>query len=78
MNTKETKTKLTLESFENTVTWESPHSDVNMEDLLSAFYGLCIAVTWMPQTVLEEMKAFAESHLEVLNLNKEDICRQIV
>ena len=34
-----------------------------MEDMLNAFYGLCIAHTWPVSSVLHAMKDFAEEHL---------------
>ena len=61
------KTKLTLESYGNVISWESPYSDASMEDLLNAFYGLCVGATWLPKTVLEAMQYFAEEHLSVYN-----------
>ena len=63
------KTKLTLESYGNVIYWESPYSNASMEDLLYAFYGLCVAATWLPKTVLENMQDFAEEHLSVYENN---------
>ena len=63
------KTKLTLESYGNVFSYESPYADASMEDLLYAFYGLCVAATWLPKTVLENMRDFAEEHLSVYENN---------
>ncbi|MBP5724826.1 MAG: hypothetical protein J6X18_14785 [Bacteroidales bacterium] len=63
------KTKLTLESYGNVISWESPYTDASMEDLLYAFYGLCVGATWLPKTVLENMRDFAEEHLSVYENN---------
>lgn len=45
--------------------------DANMEDILQAVYGLCIAATWNPILVLECMKQFAEEQLEAISEMKE-------
>ena len=59
------KTKLTLESYGKVISWETPYNDASIEDLLYAFYGLCVSATWLPKTVLEAMQTFAEEHLSV-------------
>ncbi|MBP5723275.1 MAG: hypothetical protein J6X18_06855 [Bacteroidales bacterium] len=69
---KQYKTKLTLESYGNTISWETPYSDASMEDLLYAFYGLCVSATWLPKTVLEAMQTFAEEHLSLYDNNNEN------
>ena len=67
---KDKKTILTLENngykFNSEMSW-----DANMEDLLDSFYGMCVSATFNPLTVLEAMKEFSESHLEVFE-NKND------
>lgn len=65
-------TRLTLESYSNKIQWESPHSDASMEDLLYAFYGLCVAATWSPKTILENMRDFAEERLEFMQYKEEE------
>lgn len=58
--------KLTLEIYGNKIQWETPYADVPMEDLLDAFYGLCVAAAWHPKTTLMKMKEFAEERLEFM------------
>lgn len=64
-----TKTILTIEhsgtKHSSELSW-----DAGMDDLIQSFYGLCIAATWNPVTVLENMKEFAEEHLEVITLKE--------
>lgn len=56
-------TRISITIGDNTTSWETPHNDTSMEDMLSAFYGLCIAHTWPASAILREMKEFAEDHL---------------
>ena len=56
-------TRISITIGDNATSWETPHNDTNMEDMLNAFYGLCIAHTWPVSTVLHAMKDFAEEHL---------------
>lgn len=37
--------------------------DASIDDLLTAFYGACVGVTFPPQCVLEAMRDFAEERL---------------
>lgn len=57
-------TKLSVSNYGNTVTWETLHSDVSIEEMINAFYTLCIGITFVPSTVLQGMKDFVESKLE--------------
>lgn len=59
-------TKLTMQVGDTVTTWETPHDDLSMEDLLQGFMGLAIGHAWLPITVLTCMKEFAEEQLEVL------------
>lgn len=55
-------TKLTLEVGDVTTSWEVPYSDSNMDQLVTAFYSLCIGQTYLPQTVLKGMQEFVEDN----------------
>ena len=68
-------TKLTLTIGETTVTWESPYEDHDMHDLIDAFQGLCVAHTWIPQSVVQAFGEWYEDMKEVypeLNDEQED------
>lgn len=54
------KIKLTIETNKNKHTSEI-NWDANLEDLLDAFYGLCVAATYDPITVCAEMKKWSEA-----------------
>ena len=43
--------------------------DVNIDAMLDSFYGMCISATFQERIILEAMRDFAESKLEVLNSN---------
>jgi len=57
---------------DNKSSWETPHRDVNAEDIINAFYGLCVAHTWMPSSILHAMKSFAEEHLPYVDADYTD------
>ena len=38
--------------------------DAGMDDILDAFYGLCVSATFTPKTILTHMKEFAEEKFE--------------
>ena len=59
-------TRITMQVGDVTTKWEAPYTDCDMDDLLTAFAGLCISHTWLPITVYEEMERFAKDQLEVL------------
>ena len=61
--TENEKTILTMESNDMKFISEMPW-DVGMDDILDAFYGLCISATFTPKTILTHMKEFAEEKLE--------------
>lgn len=75
-DSKEENTRLTLESYGNIYRFEANHCDSDMEELLYAFYWLLTAATWCPETVLEEMKFFAEERLKIFK-SKEEIKKEI-
>jgi hypothetical protein len=59
-------TILTLANDSKTVTTKMSW-DCNMEELIDAFYGACIALTWNPVTILETMEDYAQQHLAALS-----------
>ena len=60
--------KLTFESNGKKITNEMSEF-TNMEDLLDAFFSGCIGLTYMPDTILKNMKLYADSKLEVYGWN---------
>ena len=45
-------------------TWESDRDDHSIDEVLNGFMGTLIAQTWLPITVLEGMRDFAQDQLE--------------
>ena len=65
-------TKLTLTIGETTVSWESPYEDHDMNDLIDAFQGLCVAHTWIPETVVRSFGEWYEGMKAVYPNLKDD------
>ncbi len=65
------KTILTFESNGKKITYEMSVY-ANMEDLLDAFFSGCIGLTYMPDTILKNMKLYADSKLEVYGWNNDE------
>ena len=64
--TKNPRTKLTLESWEKTHSFEAPYSDMDATELVEAFYGLMVSATFSEVGTLEVMRDFAEEKLACL------------
>jgi hypothetical protein len=58
----EVKTRLIYETNDDRLIWESPYSDVCIEDILEALYGILVGATWHPQTIMKGFKDFLEEH----------------
>lgn len=56
------KASLSLEVYGKKVTVDFDHEDLNMTELLEAFYGMCVAHTWHPETVIKSMSNFVDEH----------------
>lgn len=61
--TENEKTILTMESNDMKFISEMPW-DAGMDDILDAFYGLCVSATFAPKTILTHMREFAQEKLE--------------
>lgn len=57
--------KLTFECYGNKTVHDFGHEDLNMDEILHAFYGVLVAHTWLPSVVLHGMKEFAEEMLPI-------------
>jgi hypothetical protein len=60
-------TLLSIKTADTQVNIELPW-DVSIEDLINAFYSACIGITYQPKTVLQNMKDFADEHLDCLEI----------
>ena len=54
-------TKLTLQIGGTKISWESPSEDHGMDDLIDAFQGLCIGLTWLPITFVKSIGQWYEN-----------------
>ena len=55
--------EITLKMNEVTVSYKHPAWDLGANEIIEGFYGLMVAQTFLPETVLRCMKEFAEEHL---------------
>jgi hypothetical protein len=61
------KTKITVEVNGVVSTWETDRDDHSIDEVLNGFAGTLVAQTWLPITILEGMRDYAEEQLECLN-----------
>ena len=59
-------TKLSLESWGKTHSFETSYSDMDATELVEAFYGLMVSATFSEVGTLEVMRDFAEEKLACL------------
>ena len=59
-------TKLSLESWGKTHSFETSYSDMDATELVEAFYGLMVSATFSEVGTLEVMRDFAEERLAFL------------
>lgn len=57
------RTKLSLESWGKTHSFETSYSDMDTTELVEAFYGLMVAATFSEVGTLEAMRDFTEERL---------------
>lgn len=60
------RTKLSLESWGKTHSFETSYSDMDATELVEAFYGLMVSATFSEVGTLEVMRDFAEEKLACL------------
>lgn len=65
------KTILTFEHNGIKATYELPWA-CGMEEILDTFFSACIGMTYMPDTILKNMKLYADGKLKVYGWNEED------
>lgn len=49
-----------IHSYENTVTWESPHHDTNLTEIFDNFKGLLITIGFMPESIDNHIMEMAD------------------
>ena len=66
-NNDKVKTRLVYETENDRYIWESPYMDVDMQDILDAFFGMLVSATWQPITIINAMKDFVDEHHDMLD-----------
>ena len=66
------KTILTFESNGKKITYEMSEY-ANIEELLDVFFSGCIGLTFMPDTILKNMKLYADDKLDVYGWNNNEV-----
>lgn len=60
-------TVITLDHGHQKVTVELPW-DAGMDDLIDAFYGMCVCATFTPGTIIQGFREFLEEKAESMKL----------
>jgi len=55
-------TRLTLEQYENKLSWETPYNDVGADEIINAFYSLMIGATFPEKSIIDAMVDFVNEH----------------
>lgn len=63
-NTQNDKFIITMEQTDGKKMVTELSWEAGMDDILEAFYGMCIGLTWAPSIVLEAMKDFVDERLD--------------
>jgi len=71
-NNDKVKTRLVYETENDRYIWESPYMDVDMQDILDAFFGMLVSATWQPSTIIDAMKDFVDEHNYMLDSDEPD------
>ena len=71
-NNDKVKTRLVYETENDRYIWESPYMDVDMQDILDAFFGMLVSATWQPSTIVNAMKDFVDEHNDLLDSDEPD------
>lgn len=64
-------TVITLDHGYQKVTVELPW-DAGMDDLIDAFYGMCVCATFTPRTIIQGFQEFLEEKAESMKLQRYD------
>ena len=65
-------TKLTLQMGDTITTWEVPHEDVSMDELMDAFHGVCVGQTFVPESFWKACRDFYLEHECLYDPQEED------
>lgn len=55
-------TKITMTSYDTTVSWEVPDSDIDINRMMEGVVSCLLALTFSKQTILSGMKEYLEEN----------------
>jgi hypothetical protein len=55
-------TKITMTSYDTTVSWEIPDSDIDINRMMEGVVSCLLALTFNKQTILSGMKKYLEEN----------------
>ena len=64
--------KLSATSYERHVEVSQENDDLTAEEWVEMFFGAMVGITFLPVTVLNAMKDYAEEHLPYVGENNEE------
>lgn len=62
--------KISLEQYDGKAIYESNSEDLTIDEVLEAFKGLMITLTWQESTIIDGMKYLVEEYEESKNLSE--------
>ena len=61
--------KISIEQYNHKASYETNAEDLNIYEVLEAFKGLMITLTWHESTIVDGMKTLVEEYEESKNLS---------
>lgn len=61
--------KISIEQYDHKASYETNAEDLNIYEVLEAFKGLMITLTWHESTIVDGMKTLVEEYEESKNLS---------
>ena len=55
-------TKIIISSYDTTVSWEVPYSDVSLDKMIDGIVGCLIGLTFQKESIINAFKEYAEEN----------------
>lgn len=55
-------TKIIMSSYDTTVSWEVPYSDVSLDKMIDGIVGCLIGLTFQKESIINAFKEYAEEN----------------
>ena len=55
-------TKIIMSSYDTTVSWEVPYSDVSLSKMIDGIVGCLIGLTFQKESIIEVFKEYVEEN----------------